>query len=184
MSNNTPIMPKATAVWLVENTSLTFEQIAEFCHMHTLEIKGIADGDVASSIRGVDPITSGQLTLEEIERCTKDPSASLKLNMNKIHVLPSKKSKSRYTPIVRRQDKPDAILWLLKACPNIQDSHVVKLIGTTKNTIEAIKHKEHWNTKNLRPRDPVFLGLCTQSALDEILSKYTIEEKLSGDTQK
>ncbi|NDB81841.1 MAG: DUF1013 domain-containing protein [Alphaproteobacteria bacterium] len=182
MSNNSPIMPKATAVWLVENTSLTFNQIAEFCVMHPLEIKGIADGDVASSIRGVNPITSGQLTQEEIDRCTKDPNSSLKLNINKIVAHHSKKAKSRYTPIVRRQDKPDAILWLLKTCRDISDSHVIKLIGTTKNTIDAIRHKEHWNTKNLRPRDPVFLGLCTQAALDEVLAKYELEEKTIGDS--
>ncbi len=182
MSNNLPVMPKATAVWLVENTSLTFEQIARFCGMHEIEIKGIADGDVAISMRGVNPITSSQLTHEEIERCTKDPTASLKLAINKIAIHTPKKSKSRYTPIVRRQDKPDAILWLIKTCPAINDAHIIKLIGTTKNTIQAIRSREHWNTKNLRPRDPAFLGLCTQVALDEILAKYTLSEKIGDES--
>ncbi|MDX1923954.1 MAG: cell cycle transcriptional regulator TrcR [Rickettsiaceae bacterium] len=177
MNNNLPVMPKATAVWLVENTSLTFDQIAEFCGMHSLEIKGIADGEVATGIMGISPISTGQLTQQEIDRCMQDSSASLKLASTGASHHIVKKSKSRYTPIARRQDKPDAIFWLLKTCPNIQDSYIVKLIGTTKNTIQAIREREHWNIKNIRPRDPVFLGLCTQMALDKILSKYAEEEK-------
>ena len=173
MSNKKlPIMPKATAVWLIENTSLTFKQIAEFCGMHELEIKGIADGEVAQGIMGVDPVTNGQLTKEEIERCANDPKQSLKLVERTASYLVQKKSKARYTPVARRQDKPDAIYWLLKNCPTIQDSQIIKLIGTTKSTIIAIRERSHWNMKNIKARDPVLLGLCTQSDLDKILQKH------------
>lgn len=172
MSNKLPVMPKATAVWLVENSSLTFRQIAEFCGMHELEIKGIADGEVAQGILGVSPITNGQLTKDEIERCSNDPEAKLKLHSSDIHHLVSKKPKARYTPVARRQDKPDAIYWLLKNCPNITDSKIIKLIGTTKSTITAIRERSHWNIKNIRPRDPVFLGLTTQTELDKVLKLF------------
>lgn len=168
---NLPLMPKATAVWLIENTTLTFEQVADFCGMHTLEVQGIADGDVATSIIGLDPVTNGQLTREEIERCEKDSSARLHLTEKaKVYQALKKKKKGRYTPVARRQDKPDAIAWFLKHCPEIIDAQVVKLIGTTKSTINAVRNKTHWNSTNIKPKDPVLLGLCTQTELDKVLN--------------
>ncbi|MDA0781957.1 MAG: DUF1013 domain-containing protein [Rickettsiales bacterium] len=166
-----PLLPKATAVWLVDNTALSFGQIAEFCGMHPLEVQGIADGEVASGIIGKDPIVSHQLTREEIERCEKDPKAKLKLQADTEKYLKKEKNKkkSRYTPVARRQDKPDAIAWILKHCPEATDSQITKLIGTTKKTIEAIRTKSHWNYANLTPRDPVLLGLCSQRDLDVLL---------------
>lgn len=165
-----PLMPKATAVWLIENTTLTFEQIGEFCGMHTLEVQGIADGDVASSIIGVDPVISGQLTREEIKRCEKEASAKLQLTEKAIKNSTLKKKKQgRYTPVARRQDKPDAIAWFLKNCPEVTDAQVAKLIGTTKSTINAVRSKSHWNSSNIKPKDPVLLGLCTQTELDTLL---------------
>ena len=166
-----PLMPKATAVWLVENTALTFELIAEFCGAHPLEVKGIADGDVSMGIVGRDPIINGQLTREEIDRCTADPTARLKLAKSDIPA-PKKRSKGpRYTPIAKRQEKPDAIAWLLRNHPELKDSQVIKLIGTTKTTIAAIRERTHWNSSNIRPRDPVLLGLCQQSDLDAAIAK-------------
>jgi len=166
-----PLMPKATAVWLVENTTLNFEQIAEFCGMHVLEVQGIADGEVASGIIGRDPITAKLLTREEIERCQKDENLRLHLIKRTSDYIESKrkKKKGRYTPVARRQDKPDAIAWLLKHCPEIVDAQIVKLIGTTKNTINSIRNKSHWNLANIKPRDPVLLGLCTQTELDSLV---------------
>lgn len=165
-----PLMPKATAVWLIENTTLTFEQIAEFCGMHTLEVQGIADGDVASSIIGVDPVTSGQLVREEIKRCEKDPSFRLTITEKAAkHSAMKKKKQGRYTPVARRQDKPDAIAWFLKHCPEVSDAQVAKLIGTTKATINAVRSKGHWNSSNIKPKDPVLLGLCSQTELDKLL---------------
>jgi len=172
MTNKYPVMPKATAVWLVENTSLTFKQIAEFCGMHELEIKGIADGEVAQGIIGINPITSGQVSKEDIELCTNNPTNKLKLKTSEIDHFIKKRSKARYTPVARRQDKPDAIFWLLKHCPNIPDSKIVKLIGTTKSTIASIREKTHWNIKNMKPRDPVLLGLSSQTELDKMLELY------------
>lgn len=167
-----PLLPKATAIWLIDNTSLTFKQIAEFCGVHELEIKGIADGEVASGILGFDPVSNGQLTREEIERCSKDPSARLKLSASIIYeTKQSKKKQYRYTPIALRENKPKAIYWLLKTCPNITDSQIIKLIGTTKITIKSLRERTHWNMKNIVPRDPVLLGLCTQIELDSILDK-------------
>lgn len=173
---NTPLMPKATAVWLIENTSLTFEQIADFCGVHSLEIQGIADGEVAKGIVGVDPIVSGQLTREELERCEKDPSTKLHLSeaATRLNYTQSKQTKGKYTPVARRQDKPDAIAWILKNCPEISDAQIVKLIGTTKNTIEAVRSKSHWNSNNIKPKDPVLLGLCSQSEIDKI---YLVAKK-------
>lgn len=175
MEKRKPIMPKATAVWLIQNTSLTFKQIAEFCVMHELEIKGIADGEVAQGIIGVNPVTQGQITKEELERCSKDPSAKIQLRDSNLQYLAAKKPKTKYTPVARRRDKPDAIFWLLKNCPNIPDNRIARLIGTTKTTIDSIKEKSHWNMKNLKPRDPVLLGLCTQSELDVVLEKYSAQ---------
>lgn len=161
-----PLMPKATAVWLVENTALTFEQIGEFCGMHPLEIQGIADGDVSSGVRGLDPTANGQLTTDEIARCEKDPEARLSILQTAKQYISKKTKGSRYTPIARRQDKPDAIAWLIKNFPGMTDGQIAKLVGTTKNTIVAVRTKSHWNANNIKPRDPVLLGLCTQTHLD------------------
>jgi uncharacterized protein len=163
----TPLMPKATAVWLVDNTSLTFEQIAEFCGLHVLEVKGIADGDVAHGIKGMDPISSGQLSREEIAVAEDDPKHRLKLLEPKVEV-PEVKTKRgpRYTPVSRRQDRPNAILWLLRNHPELKDSQVMRLVGTTKPTIISIRERTHWNSPNLVAQDPVTLGLCSQIDLD------------------
>jgi len=162
-----PLMPKATAVWLVDNTSLTFDQIAEFCGLHVLEVKGIADGDVAHGIKGMDPISSGQLSREEIAAAEDDSSHRLKLSEPKVEV-PEVKTKRgpRYTPVSRRQDRPNAILWLLRNHPELKDSQVMRLVGTTKPTILAIRERSHWNSPNLQAQDPVTLGLCSQIDLD------------------
>lgn len=165
--NQTPLMPKATAVWLVENTALTFEQIAEFCDLHVLEVKGIADGDVAHGIKGMDPISSGQLTREEIERGQKNSNYRLQLAKSKVQ-MPEIKTKRvpKYTPVSRRHDRPNAILWLLRYHPELKDSQLMRLVGTTKPTIESIRDRSHWNSANLQPQDPVALGLCSQVDLD------------------
>jgi hypothetical protein len=165
-------MPKATAVWLVDNTSLTFEQIAEVCGLHVLEVKGIADGDVAHGIKGMDPISSGQLSREEIAAAEEDPSHRLKLSEPKVEV-PEVKTKRgpRYTPVSRRQDRPNAILWLLRNHPELKDSQIMRLVGTTKPTIIAIRERSHWNSPNLQAQDPVTLGLCSQIDLDAEVKK-------------
>lgn len=166
-----PLMPKATAVWLVENTALTFEQIAAFCGLHTLEVKGIADGEVATGIQGMDPIVSGQLTQEEVDRCSKDPAARLRMKQSAVP-LPAKRSKGpRYTPVSKRQDRPDAIAWLLKYHPELQETQICKLLRTTKPTVAAVRDRTHWNTANIKPRDPVLLGLCGQVELEEAVTK-------------
>jgi hypothetical protein len=163
------LMPKATAVWLVQNTTLTFEQIAEFCGLHSLEVQGIADGEVAIGIVGLDPTVNGQLTKEEIERCEADPAARLKMQKATIP-LPAPRTKGpRYTPVAKRQDKPDAVAWLVRHHPELSDAQISKLIGTTKQTIAAVRDRSHWNFANLRPRDPVLLGLCTQSDLNAVV---------------
>lgn len=176
-----PIMPKATAVWLVENTALTFKQIANFCGMHELEVKGIADGEVAQGIAGVNPIIAGQISKEELDRAAADPKVSLHLSVSVLDSITASKKKkgAKYTPVARRQDKPDAIYWLLKNCPNVQDAQITKLIGTTKTTIETIRNRSHWNMKNIRPRDPVLLGICSQSDLDKLLNQVNLN---SGST--
>ena len=169
-----PLMPKATAVWLVENTTLTFDQIAEFCGMHPLEVQGIADDEVAGGIMGRNPITARQITREEIERCENNSSAKIKLAQTTKEYIDTKRSqkkKGRYTPVARRQDKPDAIAWLLKHGVEITDTQIVRLIGTTKNTIKSIREKSHWNWGNIQPKDPVLLGLCMQSELDTLMDK-------------
>src|SRR5262245_36068310 len=172
MSAHKPLMPKATAVWLVENTSLSFEQIAEFCGLHVLEVKGIADGDVAQGIKGLDPISSGQLSREEILRAEKDPEHRLRLAERKVDVPPVKtKPGPRYTPVSRRQDRPNAVLWLLRSHPEMKDSQISRLLGTTKPTIAAIRDRTHWNSANLTPQDPVALGLCSQTDLDTEVQK-------------
>lgn len=166
-----PLMPKATAVWLIDNTSLSFEQIGDFCDLHPLEVQGIADGEVAKGILGIDPIVTGQLSREEIEACEKNHSRKLKLADNMVRLIKEQKKQkksSKYTPVARRQDKPDAIAWLLKNCPEMSDIQIVKLIGTTKAMIASVKDKTHWNITNIKAKDPVLLGLCTQSELDHL----------------
>ena len=172
MSDRKPLMPKATAVWLVSNTSLTFEQIAAFCGLHVLEVKGIADGDVAQGIKGLDPVTSGQLTREAIEEAEREPSRDLHLAEPKVIVpeTPSRKG-PRYTPVSRRQDRPNAVLWLLRNHPELKDSQIMRLVGTTKPTITQIRERSHWNAPNLTPQDPVTLGLCSQIDLDAEVKK-------------
>ena len=162
-----PLMPKATAVWLVENTALTFQQIADFCQLHELEVKGIADGDVAQGIKGLDPVASGQLAREELEKAQADKSYRMKVQESKV-ILPAAKAKKgpRYTPVSRRQDRPDAIAWLLRYHPELTDAQIMKLVGTTKSTIQSIRERSHWNAQNIKPVDPVTLGLCTQLELD------------------
>lgn len=165
------LMPKATAVWLIENTALSFEQIAAFCNLHPLEVQGIADGEVAVGIVGLDPTANGQLTRDEIKRCEADPSARLKIAKQDIP-MPSPRTKGpRYTPISKRQDKPDAVAWLLRHHPELSEAQISKLIGTTKQTIAAVRDRTHWNSPNLRPRDPVLLGLCSQSDLNAAVLK-------------
>jgi hypothetical protein len=167
-----PLMPKATAVWLIDNTSLSFEQIAEFCGIHVLEVSSIADGEVAQGIRGLDPISTGLLSRAEIARCQNDPTAPLKSLKRPVADLPDVKPRgSRYTPISKRQDKPDAINWLLRHHPELSDNQLVKLVGTTKTTISAVRDRTHWNSANLRLVDPVVLGLCTQIELDTAVQK-------------
>jgi hypothetical protein len=172
MSARKPLMPKATAVWLVENTSLTFEQIAEFCGLHVLEVKGIADGDVAQGIKGMDPISNGQLTREEIKAAEDDNTHHLRIADTKVDI-PEVKTKPgpRYTPVSRRQDRPNAVLWLLRNHPELKDSQIMRLVGTTKPTIASIRDRTHWNSANLTPQDPVTLGLCSQTDLDNEVRK-------------
>ncbi|MBV9290159.1 MAG: DUF1013 domain-containing protein [Hyphomicrobiales bacterium] len=165
--SDAPLMPKATAVWLVENTSLTFDQIAEFCKLHPLEVKGIADGEVATGIKGYDPISTGQLTREEIGAAEQDPRYRLHLATSKTRTPELKKVRgARYTPLSRRQDRPNAVLWLLRNHPELKDAQIMRLVGTTKHTLQAIRERTHWNSANLQPMDPVTLGLCSQIDLD------------------
>jgi uncharacterized protein len=163
---STPLMPKATAVWLVDNTSLSFEQIADFCKLHPLEVAAIADGESAITIKGLDPILTGQLTREEVEKAQADPNYRLKMADSKVRVPLAKRKGPRYTPVSRRQDRPNAILWLLRNHPELKDAQIMRLVGTTKPTIDAIRNRTHWNANNLTPMDPVTLGLCSQLDLD------------------
>lgn len=167
-----PLMPKATAVWLIENTQLTFDQIADFCGLHSLEVQGIADGDVAHGVMGVDPVLKGFTTRESIENAEKNPKAKIQFISEFLDYMKveSKRKKAKYTPVARRQDKPDAVAWLVKHYPNMSDGQISKLVGTTKKTIHDIRSRTHWNTNNLRPRDPVLLGLCTQTALEAVIA--------------
>ncbi|TFF25011.1 DUF1013 domain-containing protein [Jiella endophytica] len=167
------LMPKATAVWLVDNTSLSFEQIADFCTLHPLEVKAIADGESAQGIKGLDPIMTGQLSRDEIERGEKDEKHRLKLAPPKVRVPESKRKGPRYTPVSKRQDRPNAILWLVRNHPEMKDAQISRLVGTTKNTIEQIRERTHWNSANLQPMDPVTLGLCSQIDLDLEVEKAT-----------
>jgi hypothetical protein len=162
-----PLMPKATAVWLVENTALSFDQVAEFCKLHPLEVKAIADGDAAQGIKGLDPIQTGQLTREEIKKAEADSEHRLELLSPKVRVPETKRKKGpRYTPVSRRQDRPNAILWLIRNHPELKDSQIMRLVGTTKSTIQGIRERTHWNAASLSPLDPVTLGLCSQIDLD------------------
>jgi hypothetical protein len=167
----TPLMPKATAVWLVENTGLTFDQIAEFCGMHSLEIQGIADGEVAIGIVGIDPVAASQLTREEISRCEADPKARLKILRKDLPEIVQRPKGARYTPIAKRQDKPSAVAWLLRHHPELNDAQVGRLLGTTKATIQKIRDRSHWDMQNIKPTSPVMLGLCSQVALDDAIEK-------------
>jgi hypothetical protein len=166
MTTAIPLMPKATAVWLVENTALSFEQIADFCKLHPLEVQAIADGEAAQSIKGLDPILTGQLSREAIQRAEADPSVRLGLTPQKVRAAAAKRKGPRYTPVSRRQDRPNAVLWLLRNHPELKDAAIMRLVGTTKPTIESIRNRTHWNANNLQPMDPVTLGLCSQIDLD------------------
>ncbi len=181
-----PLMPKATAVWLVDNTKLTFEQIADFCGLHPLEVQAIADGEVAMQMQGLDPVANGQTTREEIERAEQDSNARLKLSAQAVPVPLIKHRGPRYTPISKRSDKPNAIAWLLKNHPELTDGQIVKLIGTTKPTIAAVRDRTHWNSANIKPRHPVGLGLCTLDELDQAVARALrgkprpVEEEAAG----
>lgn len=165
------LMPKATAVWLIDNTALTFDQIADFCGLHHLEVKGIADGDVAENMRGVDPIAGGELLREEIRKGEADPDYRMTIAPSKIAHIPQPKRKgARYTPVTRRADKPDAIAWFIRNHPEVTDAQIGKLIGTTKSTINNVRDRSHWNAQNIKPVDPVTLGLCSQIELDEVIA--------------
>ena len=166
-----PFMPKATAVWLVENTTLTFKQIAKFCNLHELEIKGIADGDVAKGIKAYNPILAGQLSRDEIEVCSKDPTKDLSLIKKVDEVELKARKKPKYTPLSKRQDRPDAILWLCKNAAELTDGQISKLVGSTKNTVSLIRKRSYWNFSSLKPRDPVILALCTQETFQKSLEK-------------
>ena len=166
-----PFMPKATAVWLVENTTLTFKQIAEFCNLHELEVKGIADGDVAKSIKAYNPILAGQLSRDEVETCSKDPQKKLSLLKKIDDVEVKERKKPKYTPLSKRQDRPDAILWLCKNASELTDGQISKLVGSTKSTVSLIRKRSYWNFSNLKPRDPVILSLCTQEVFEKSLAK-------------
>lgn len=179
-----PLMPKATAVWLIENTKLTFEQIADFCKLHPLEVQGIADGDVAQGIAGQDPVLKGFTSRESIEACEKDSSRMMVFKSDFLDYVSveGKRKKTKYTPVARRQDKPDAIAWLIKNYPGMTEGQISKLVGTTKKTIQDIKAKTYWNMSNLRPRDPVLLGICTQTALEAVIA--TIPQKAPAEDKK
>jgi uncharacterized protein len=179
-----PLMPKATAVWLVENTALSFEQIAEFCKLHPLEVRSIADGDAAQGIKGLDPIQTGQLTRDEIEAGEGDHSRKLKLATPKVRLPEAttvRKGGGRYTPVSRRQDRPNAILWLVRNHPELKDSQIMRLVGTTKSTILAIRERTHWNSASLQPMDPVTLGLSSQIQLDLEVSRAAKERPPQAD---
>jgi hypothetical protein len=178
-----PLMPKATAVWLVENTGLTFEQIAEFCGLHALEVQAIADGEVATQMLGLDPVANGQTTAEELARCQADPEARLKLLETAIPPQYQRHKGPRYTPIAKRQDKPDGILYLLRNHPELSDAQICKLVGTTKPTINAVRDRSHWNSPNLKARHPVGLELCTLEELDQAVTKATRGKKSLADIE-
>ncbi|WP_455473981.1 DUF1013 domain-containing protein [Bartonella sp. B30(2025)] len=178
------LMPKATAVWLVDNTALSFDQIAEFCKLHVLEVKAIADGEAAYGIKGLDPISSGQLTRSEIARVEADKNARLRISESKVHIPEKKRKGARYIPLSRRQDRPNGILWLVTNHPELKDAQIARLIGTTKATIEQIRNRTHWNSANLVPLDPVGLGLCSQIDLDLELQRVAKDRPLSAEADQ
>ena len=167
---NAPLMPKATAVWLIDNTTLTFEQIADFCHLHTLEVQAIADGEIIIGMGGHEPVSSGQLTMDEIERCQADPQARLHMSSN-VHAVKMKKG-AKYTPVALRHAKPNGIAWLLKEIPTITDGDIIRLLGTTRTTIQAIRTKTHRLMSEIKPESPAHLGLCTADELNKLFKKY------------
>ncbi|TFL17743.1 DUF1013 domain-containing protein [Jannaschia formosa] len=177
---NKPIMAKATAVWLVDNTTLSFKQIGDFCSLHELEVQGIADGDVAVGVKGFDPIANNQLTAEEIRAAEKDPGHKLKLKHNAAAIGEEKRRGPRYTPLSKRQDRPNSILWLVKFHPELTDAQISKLIGTTKPTIQSIRERTHWNIQHMEPIDPVALGLCKQTELDAAVQKAAAQKARDG----
>ncbi|MEM9249771.1 MAG: cell cycle transcriptional regulator TrcR [Pseudomonadota bacterium] len=177
---NKPLMAKATAVWLVDNTTLSFRQIAAFCGLHELEVQGIADGDVAAGVKGFDPIANNQLEQSEIDKGEKDPKYNLKLKFNAAAVGEEKRRGPRYTPLSKRQDRPASILWLVKFHPELTDGQISKLVGTTKPTIQSIRERTHWNIQNIQPIDPVALGLCKQSELDAAVQKANARRAAEG----
>ena len=177
-----PLMPKATAVWLVENTSLSFKQIADFCNLHEVEVQGIADGEVAKGIKAYNPIIAGQLTRKEIEHSSKDEHRSLQLLKKEINISTNKRKKPKYTPLSKRQDRPDAILWLIKNYPELLDTQIARLIGTTKNIVVSIKKRTYWNFNNLSPKDPIAINLCSQFDLENTLEKA--KRRIKGEEKK
>ena len=178
------LMPKATAVWLVDNTSLTFEQIADFCGLHPLEVRGIADGDVARDIRGADPLVNGQLTREELDKAQNDDAYRMQAVVSRhAELLKVHKAPPKYTPVSRRQDRPDAIMWFVRNHPEVTDAQIAKMLGTTKSTIESVRNRTHWNSANIKPVDPVTLGLVTQLELDALVRKAA-DKKAKDDAKK
>ena len=165
-----PLMPKATAVWLIDNTTLSFDQIAEFCGLHHLEIQALADGEVAPGMHGIDPVARGDITMAEVERCQSDPAARLKMSKPDVPLPKARSKGARYTPVSKRGDRPNAIAWLLKNYPELTDAQISKLIGTTKPTINAIRERSHWNSTNIKPQNPVGLGLCSGTDLERIIA--------------
>ncbi|MCH4090357.1 DUF1013 domain-containing protein [Acetobacter sp.] len=176
-----PLMPKATAVWLIEKTALTFTQVAEFCGMHPLEVQAIADGEVAQGIVGYDPVANRQVTAEEISRCEADPNAKLKI-LATVNSVKRRAKGARYTPVARRNDRPDGIAFVLRNFPQVQDQQIAKLLGTTKDTIAKVRDRQHWNSQNIKPRDPVTLGLCSQMDLNAAVT--AANERLTRDGQE
>lgn len=178
---NQPLMPKATCVWLIDNTALTFEQIGVFCSMHALEVQAVADGEVAVGIIGRDPVAAGELTQEEIQRCEADPAARLKMAKISVPRAAERTKGPRYTAMAKRQDKPDGVAWLVRNHPELADSQIGKLLGTTKNTIAAVRDRTHWNSQNIKPRHPVDLGLCTylelNAAVEAARAKLSPQER-------
>ena len=187
--NDRPLMPKATAVWLVENTKISFKQIADFCNLHELEVKGIADGDVEKGIKAYNPILAGQLTREEIVASSKDSDRPLVLNKKKFDISTTRKKKPRYVPLSKRQDRPNAALWLIKNYPKLSDRQIGKLVGSTKNTVSLIKNNNYWNSSNLTPKDPVVSSLCSQIDIKNAVEKANLKatgkkKKIDKENQK
>ena len=187
--NDRPLMPKATAVWLVENTKISFKQIADFCNLHELEVKGIADGDVEKGIKAYNPILAGQLTREEIVASSEDSNRPLSLNKKKLDIISTREKKQRYIPLSKRQDRPNAVLWLIKNYPKLSDRQIGKLVGSTKNTVSLIKNNNYWNSSNLIPKDPVVSSLCSQIDIKNAVEKANLKatgkkKKIDKENQK